>query len=192
MKFENPDSDLETWIKPKYWSDPISSKCAESCRIRVLKSGSSTLLIPMNYMAWQFWTIRQLNGCSTPSPRSSAAKQWFQPLAQKKKTNRLLWSKNYLKCESVPSTFLKKRFVDFMNKKQNCMELFLCEENLSKFCKCWFSKKFCQLVPKNAPLLSGWKEHCFSTQSLLHHWTHMTHVWVRKIPSLQLKSALLS
>ena len=31
------------------------------------------------------WTMRQLNGCSTSVPRSSAAKQWFQQLAQKKK-----------------------------------------------------------------------------------------------------------
>jgi len=29
--------------------------------------------------------MRQPNGCSTPAPRSSAAKQWFEQLAQKKK-----------------------------------------------------------------------------------------------------------
>jgi len=29
--------------------------------------------------------MRQSNGCSTPAPRSSEAKQWFQQLAQKKK-----------------------------------------------------------------------------------------------------------
>jgi len=28
-----------------------------------------------------------LNGCSTSAPRSSAAKQWFEQLAQKKKKN---------------------------------------------------------------------------------------------------------
>ena len=27
--------------------------------------------------AWRCWTMRQLNGCSIPAPRSSAAKQWF-------------------------------------------------------------------------------------------------------------------
>ena len=27
--------------------------------------------------AWRFWTIKQSIGCSTPSPRSSAAKQWI-------------------------------------------------------------------------------------------------------------------
>ena len=26
--------------------------------------------------AWRFWTLRQSNGCSTPAPTSSAAKQW--------------------------------------------------------------------------------------------------------------------
>jgi len=29
--------------------------------------------------------MRQLNGCSTPAPRSSAAKPWLAELAQKKK-----------------------------------------------------------------------------------------------------------
>ena len=33
--------------------------------------------------------MRQSNGCSTPAPRSSAAKQWFQQLAQKNKKNAL-------------------------------------------------------------------------------------------------------
>ena len=32
--------------------------------------------------AWWFWMMRQLNGCSTPAPRSSAAKQWLKDLAQ--------------------------------------------------------------------------------------------------------------
>ena len=31
--------------------------------------------------------MRQPNGCSTPAPRSNAAKQWLEELAQKKKTN---------------------------------------------------------------------------------------------------------
>jgi len=33
----------------------------------------------------RFWTMKQPNGCSTPAPRYSAAKQWFEQLAQKKK-----------------------------------------------------------------------------------------------------------
>jgi len=28
--------------------------------------------------------MRQLNGCSTPAPRSRAAKQWFEQLAKEK------------------------------------------------------------------------------------------------------------
>jgi len=35
---------------------------------------------------WRFWMRRQPNGCSTPAPRSSAAKQWLEELTQKKKT----------------------------------------------------------------------------------------------------------
>ena len=35
--------------------------------------------------AWWFWTMRQPNGCSTPAPKSSAAKQWIkEELAQTK------------------------------------------------------------------------------------------------------------
>ena len=41
--------------------------------------------LPMDCTPWRFWTMRQLNGCSTPAPKSSAAKQWLQELAQKKK-----------------------------------------------------------------------------------------------------------
>ena len=39
----------------------------------------------MDCIAWWFWTMRQSIGCSTPAPRSSAAKQWLEQLAQKKK-----------------------------------------------------------------------------------------------------------
>ena len=39
----------------------------------------------MECMAWRFWTMRQSNGCSTPALRSSAANQWLEELAQKKK-----------------------------------------------------------------------------------------------------------
>ena len=46
---------------------------------------SQSIDLPMDCMAWRFWTMRPPNGCSTPAPRSSAAKQWFEQLAQKKK-----------------------------------------------------------------------------------------------------------
>jgi len=29
MEFQNPDPDLETWIKLRSGSDPVCSKCAE-------------------------------------------------------------------------------------------------------------------------------------------------------------------
>jgi len=38
--------------------------------------------LPMECTAWRFWTMRQPNGCSTPAPRSSAAK--MKELAQTK------------------------------------------------------------------------------------------------------------
>ena len=43
---------------------------------------------PMVCMAWRCWTMRQLNVCSTSAPIASAAKQWFEKLAQKKKNLR--------------------------------------------------------------------------------------------------------
>jgi len=51
----------------------------------MLSSNVQSIDLPMDYMAWRFWTMRQQNGCSTHAPRSSAAKQWFEQLAQKKK-----------------------------------------------------------------------------------------------------------
>jgi len=33
--------------------------------------------LPMDCTAWWFWMIKQLTGCSTPAPRSNAAKQWI-------------------------------------------------------------------------------------------------------------------
>ena len=32
----------------------------------------------MDCMAWRFWMMRQPNGCPTPAPKSSAAKQWIE------------------------------------------------------------------------------------------------------------------
>ena len=54
----------------------------------------------MDCMAWRFWTIRQSNGCSTPVPKSSAAKQWIkEKLAQeKKKTFKKLANGKVISC----------------------------------------------------------------------------------------------
>jgi len=76
-------------------SAPVSDVSAPACANGVWpplrpmsvaqKNKPSTMLfskvqsidLPMDCMAWRCWTMRQLNGCSTPAPRSSAAKQWF-------------------------------------------------------------------------------------------------------------------
>jgi len=50
------------------------------------KNKPSTMLSPnvqsidfrVDCTAWQFWTMRQPNVCSTLAPRSSAAKQWLE------------------------------------------------------------------------------------------------------------------
>jgi len=46
----------------------------------MLSSNVQSIDLPMDCTAWQFWTMRQSSGCSTPSPKSSASKQWFQQL----------------------------------------------------------------------------------------------------------------
>ena len=48
----------------------------------MLSSNVQSIDLPMDCMAWRFWMMRQPNGCSTPAPRSSAAKQWIEELAQ--------------------------------------------------------------------------------------------------------------
>jgi len=45
MKFENPDSDPETWKKTYPGPDPVCSKYAESCWTWVPKSWSCTPLL---------------------------------------------------------------------------------------------------------------------------------------------------
>ena len=60
----------------------------------MLSSNVQSIDLPIDYMAWRFWTMRQTNGCSTPALRSSAAKQWFEQLAPKKK------KKNKQKCHN--------------------------------------------------------------------------------------------
>ena len=56
----------------------------------VQKNKPSTMLssnvqftdLPLDCTAWRSWMMRQLNGCSTSAPRSSAAKQFLKELAQ--------------------------------------------------------------------------------------------------------------
>jgi len=48
----------------------------------LLSSTVKSIDLIMDCTAWRFWTMRQLNDCSTPAPVSCAAKQWFQELAQ--------------------------------------------------------------------------------------------------------------
>ena len=54
--------------------------------------------------AWQFWTMRQSNGFSTPAPRSSAAKQWIAELSQttNKKLVLMFWWNHLFGKEEFP------------------------------------------------------------------------------------------
>jgi len=51
----------------------------------MLSSGVQSIDFLMNCTAWWFWKMRKLNGCSTPAPRSSSAKQLLEELAKIKK-----------------------------------------------------------------------------------------------------------
>jgi len=60
---------------------PVS--VAQNIPSTMLSSNVHSIDLLMDCTAWWFWTMRQSNGCSTPSMRSSAAKQWLEQLAQK-------------------------------------------------------------------------------------------------------------
>ena len=51
-------------------------------------SNVQSIDLPTDCTAWRFWTMKQPNGCSTPAPNSSAAKQWIKELAQTKEDSR--------------------------------------------------------------------------------------------------------
>jgi len=50
----------------------------------MLSSSVQSIDLPVYCMAWLFWTMRESNGCSTPAPRSSAAKQWFEQVKRRR------------------------------------------------------------------------------------------------------------
>jgi len=61
----------------------ITIKClSDDGPLTMLSSNVQSINLPMDCTAWPFWTMRQSNSCSTPAPRSSVGKQWFEQLAQ--------------------------------------------------------------------------------------------------------------
>ena len=44
----------------------------------MLSSDVQSIDLPMDCMAWWFWTMIQPNGCSTPALKSSVVKQWIK------------------------------------------------------------------------------------------------------------------
>jgi len=69
----------------------------------------------MDCMTWRFRTMKQSIGCSTSAPRSSAAKQWFEQLAQKKKKILLLLSNNKNQLPLFPNAFQGTKTSDLIN-----------------------------------------------------------------------------
>jgi len=51
----------------------------------MLSSNVQSIDLLVDCTAWRLWTMRQSNSWSTPAPRFSAAKQWFEELIQKMK-----------------------------------------------------------------------------------------------------------
>ena len=68
----------------KVWP-PLRSESVKNKPSTMLSSNVQSIDLHMDCMVWRCWTMWQSNGCSTPVPRSSAAKQWFEQLAEKKK-----------------------------------------------------------------------------------------------------------
>jgi len=70
------------------WGMASSAACecgAEKQTSTMSSFNVQSIDLPTDCTAWRFWTMRQTNGCSTPSPKSSAGKQWIkEELAQTK------------------------------------------------------------------------------------------------------------
>jgi len=77
-------------VWPPLWHVSVAQKNKPS---NMSSSNVQSIDLPMDCTAWWFWTMRQPNGYSTSAPRSNAAKQWLEELAQKmKKKNK--WKHN--------------------------------------------------------------------------------------------------
>ena len=71
------------------WCMASSAVCecgsvAQKNKPSAMLSSNVQCIVLIDWTAWRFWTMRQSNGCQAPAPRSSAAKQWLEELAQKK------------------------------------------------------------------------------------------------------------
>jgi len=94
--------------------------CVASCAVcecgaeeqpsTMLSSNVQSIDFPMDWTAWRFWTMRQLNGYSTPAPRSGAVKQWLkQQLAQTTKKSSKTKIAELLSMQTI------KRSVEYAN-----------------------------------------------------------------------------
>jgi len=90
------------------WDMASSASCECGAEEQPLSSHVQSINLPMDCMAWQFRTMRLLNGCSKSAPRSGVAKQWFEQLAQKKK-------QQYKKTAFFKEILLINSFQNFIN-----------------------------------------------------------------------------
>ena len=73
-------------VWPHLWHVSVAQKNKPST---MLSSDVQSIDLLMDCTAWRLWTMWQSNGYSTPVPRSSAAKEWIEELAQQKMINLL-------------------------------------------------------------------------------------------------------
>ena len=69
------------WVCQHHFFSITSAACecgAKNKLPTMLSSNVQSIDLPINCMVWWFWTMRQLNGCSSLTPRSSTAKQWIE------------------------------------------------------------------------------------------------------------------
>ena len=69
-------------------------------------SSVQSIDLPTDCTAWRFWAMKQPNGCSTPAPKSSPAKQWIkEELAQTKEEVDKCFKSDPSVLNSLKSTF---------------------------------------------------------------------------------------
>jgi len=128
----------------------------------------------MDCTAWRFWMMQQSNGCSTPAPRFSVAKQWFERTSiydkeARRPTQTTWWASAWSPLLQVflplviqkPSFYIEKLKTYQINKRLECwkhgklQELFSeCEASQSRLNKSVKNKKqshqkvFCRLIAK--------------------------------------------
>jgi len=122
----------------------------------MLSSNVQSIDLLMDCTAWRFWTMRQSNGCSTSTPRSSAAKQWTERTGSNDDDFAQLFYEFFdlrryqsfitAKCDGGRSCCKAKSFVKPLLRNYLCFDNFLQPKPLLRNYLCFY--KFLQPINK--------------------------------------------